>query len=103
MCNINDLFVKIEPNQIIQTPETLNITTQHTSIPMDRTVYVIQAKIDGKWKDVIVTKGTNPAKTARYYRNRNNIETRVIRIIEHCSFSYEYEIINVCHLEKECL
>ena len=42
-----DLFVRLEPNQIIQTAETLNITTHHTSIPMDKIVYVIQAKVDG--------------------------------------------------------
>ena len=102
MCETDkDLFVKIESNQIIQTPETLNITTHHTSIPMDRTVYVIQAKINGKWQDVIFSRGCNPEKKARHYRNKHGLETRVIRIIEHCTYSYEYDITETYKPNKE--
>lgn len=90
--NKKDLFVKLESNQTIQTADSLNITTHHTSIPIDRTVYIIQAKIDGKWQDVIFSKGCTPDKKARHYRNKHKVETRVIRIIEHCFYSYDYEV-----------
>ena len=95
MCETDkDLFVKVDPSTILQTPETLNITTPHTYTPIDRTVYIIQAKVDGKWQDVIFSRGCTPEKKARHYRNKHDVETRVIRIIEHCVYSYEYTITN---------
>ena len=95
--NSKDLFVKIDSDQVFLNAENLNITTHHTSLPLDKTFYIIQANIDGKWQDVIFSKGCNPAKKARHYRNKYGVDTRVVRIIEHKSYSYEYDVTNIYH------
>ena len=77
--------------------ETLNVTTKHTSIPFDKTFYIIQAKIEGRWQDVIFSRGCTPDKKARYYRNKFGVDTRVVRIVEHKSYSYEYDVTNIYH------
>lgn len=77
------------------TAETLNVTTKHTSTPLDKTYYVIQAKIEGRWQDVIFSHGCTPEKKARHYRNKFGVDTRVVRIVEHKSYSYEYDVTNI--------
>ena len=61
---------------------------------MNNTYHIIQAKINGKWQDVIFCRGLGSSanKKARHYRNKNGVETRVIRIDEHKTYTYDYEV-----------
>lgn len=98
-----NLFVTVDPNQLIPTPENLNITTLHTHIPMDKTYHIIQAKIDGKWQDVLFSRGleSSASKKARNYRNKHGVETRVVRIIEHRFYTYDYALEETYKPNKE--
>ena len=96
-----NLFVTVDSNQLIPTPENLNISTPHTSIPMDKTYYIIQAKVNNKWQDVLFSKGCDPGKKARHYRNKHGVETRVVRIIEHKVYTYDYALEETYKPNKE--
>lgn len=40
-------------------------------------------------------------KKAKHYRNKFGVDTRVVCIIEHKSYSYEYDITNIYHANRK--
>lgn len=79
----------------VVTKTTLNVTTNIEQSPYSKWYYIIQAFEDNYWKDVLFSRGdiSTAEKKARYYRNQNDCETRVIAVKENVSYSYEYEIV----------
>ena len=76
---------------------TLNVTTNVEQSSYYKWYYIIQAFKDCHWQDVLFSRGdiSTAEKKARHYRNRHGVETRVIHIIEHCTYSYEYDVMDV--------
>ena len=59
--------------------------------------YVIQALMDGVWKDVIHSYGniTTANKKARHYRNKYSKQTRVVEIEESINYTYHYYVTDI--------
>ena len=65
--------------------------------------YIIQALMDGVWKDVIYSYGNiqTANKKARHYRNKYKKQTRVVEIEESIIYSYHYYVTTTYTLEPE--
>jgi hypothetical protein len=74
---------------------TLNVTTIIEQTPYSKLYYIIQAFKDCHWQDVLFSRGniSTAEKKARYYRNKNACETRVIAVKENVYYSYDYELV----------
>ena len=63
--------------------------------PYSKRYYIIQAFKGGYWKDVLFSRGdiSTAEKKARYYRNKNDCETRVIGVRESVAYTYDYDLL----------
>lgn len=97
----------IEPfKRTVVNKTTLNVTTNLERSPYYKRYYIIQAFKDNYWQDVLFSRGDifTAEKKARYYRNKNDCETRVIEVKENVIYSYDYELVtnyNRTNINKE--
>lgn len=65
--------------------------------------FVVEALKDGKWCETYRTPVLHAAKKqARYYRNKNECNTRIIKDVERVSYSYTSELVCEYNREKTC-
>ena len=72
-------------------------------MPFSKTYYVVQAFVDGKWQDAIISRcnACVANKKARHYRNKNHVDTRVVGVTERVSFSYKSEILTTYEIKPQ--
>lgn len=60
---------------------------------------------DCHWQDVLFSRGaiSTAEKKARYYRNKNNCDTRVIAAKEEVTYSYDYSLVTEYNKKEDSL
>ena len=65
--------------------------------------FVVEALENGHWNEKYRTPVLNAAKKqARYYRNNNECNTRIIKDVERVSYSYTSELVCEYNRKKTC-